>query len=74
MTTRSEQLDRMTEEDKQADILENIQKHGCIRIHTRQQLQFWYNAIQKLADDGTIRVENVVKYDDQYSYIKVTAP
>lgn len=70
--TRSEELDAMTETDKETDILENIRVHGMIRIEGRQALAFWGGAIDRLKAAGKVEHEHIEEYEDQYSYIKVT--
>lgn len=72
--TRSEQLSAMTEEDKQADILANIQAHGCIRITNRVALGFWGEAAQALSDAGKVTVTFVDHPEDQCSELVITAP
>ena len=71
--TRSEELDVMSEADKEADLLKNIEAHGTIRIEGRQSLAFWGAAVDSLAAAGKVEHEHVENYEGQYSYIKVTA-
>jgi len=72
--TRSEELDAMTEADKEADILKTIKDHGIVRIEGRQALAFWGGAIDSLKKAGKVEHELVENYEGQYSYIKVTFP
>jgi len=69
---RRDELDNMTESDKVADLLSNLDRHGCLRIDNRHALAFWGSAIQKLKDDGIVETEMVENYEQQYSYLKVT--
>jgi hypothetical protein len=74
MGRRSEALDAMTEAGKEAEIIAQIEEHGCIRIEGRPALGFWGGAIQRLKDAGRVETEFVENYEGQYSYIKVTLP
>lgn len=71
--TRSEELDRMTEADKQADILKSVAQHGCIRFYGKQSVAFWAAAIDALDDAGKIDVQFKEDYDGQCSWIEVRA-
>lgn len=68
--TRTEQLDRMTEEDKQADLLDNLERCDFIRLERRDQLAFWSMAIETLVAKGLVTSE-FIEVEEQYSYIKV---
>lgn len=70
--TRSEELDRMTEADKEIDILKQLEIWGSIRIDCKSAMGFWGGAIQRLEDAGRIQTRFVENYEDQYSYLKVT--
>ena len=70
--SRKEELDAMSEEDKQADILKNINEHGCIRITSRQAEAFWGPAVDALVDAGKVKSEFIENYEGQYSYYRVT--
>ena len=71
---RSAELDAMSEADKEADILKNIEAHGMIRIEGRQALGFWGGALDSLTAAGKVKHEIIENYEGQYSYIKVTPP
>ena len=69
---RREELDAMSEAEKEADILKNIQAHGMIRIEGRQSLAFWGEALDSLKTAGKVKHELVENSEGQYSYLKVT--
>jgi len=62
----------MSEADKEADLLKNIEAHGMVRIEGRQALAFWGAAIDSLTAAGKVEHELIENYEGQYSYIKVT--
>lgn len=68
--TRNEQLDRMTEEDKQADLLQNIDAHGVVQITSRSALAFWGSAVDALVGKGLV-TRNLIEVEEQYSYLEV---
>lgn len=55
--TREEELDKMSEADKQKDILKQIEEHGAIRITNKQAMGFWGAAIDALTDAGKVKHE-----------------
>ena len=71
LMTRSEELDAMSESDKETDLLKNIKEHGMIRIYGRGSLAFWGGALNSLVEAGTVKTELVENYDAQESYLKV---
>lgn len=72
--TRTEQLNAMTEADKQADILANIEEHGAVRITDRHMLAFWGEAVEALKREGKVVASHHENYEGQYSYILVELP
>lgn len=70
--TRNEELDAMTEADKEADILKNIKEHEVVRIQGRQAAAFWGGAIDSLTEAGKVKHELIENYEGQYSYIQVS--
>lgn len=71
--TRSQDLDRMTESDKQADLLRAIERHGAVRLESRQAVGFWGAAVDALVAAGKVDVEKIESYEGQYSCLQVTA-
>lgn len=69
---RSDELDAMSEADKEADILRNLREHGCVRLTSRPALAFWGAAVDRLVEAGKVQTELIEEYEAQYSYIKVT--
>lgn len=69
--TRREELDAMSEEDKQADILKSITEAGCIRITSKPQAAFWMDAINALETAGKVKVTMRDNETQQYSYVLV---
>jgi hypothetical protein len=70
--TRAEQLSAMTEEDKRADLLRSLEEYGCVRLTSRQAVQFWGAAVDWLADAGKVKVRDRVDHEGQYSWIEIT--
>jgi len=70
--SRNDELDAMTEADKEADILKNIKQHGVIRITSRQAMGFWGTAIDRLEEAGKVKSEMIENYEGQYSYLQVS--
>lgn len=66
------ELDAMSEEDKQADILKSLEEHGQIRIDTRPALAFWGAAVDALVEQGKIETEFIDLEEQQYSFYRVT--
>lgn len=73
---RNRQLDRMTELDKQEDILRRLQRKPgtTLRIDTRAALAFWEKALGVLEDAGKIEVEFVDSDYQQCSFYNVRLP
>jgi len=72
MPTRSEQLDSMSDSDKERAILQGLREHGYVRITSRLALAFWGAAIDRLREAGEIETEMVENHEQQHSYLRVT--
>lgn len=70
--TRSEQLNAMSEKDKEEDLLRSLAELGCVRLTTRQAVEFWGRAVDALVDAGKVEVRHRENYEQQYSWIEVT--
>lgn len=68
--TRGEELDAMSEDDKESDIMRSLDEHGIIRIHNRQQLASWGAAVNRLSDDGKVDAEFVELEQESYWVIR----
>lgn len=71
---REEELDAMTEADKETDILARVKEHEAIRITSRPAMAFWGDAINRLETAGKVETEFIENYEGQYSYLLVTFP
>ena len=69
---RSEELDAMSEADKEADLLKSLREHGCVRLTGRSAVGFWGAAVDALREKGSVNVEHRENYEGQYSWIEVT--
>jgi hypothetical protein len=72
--TRREQLDAMSEADKEKDLLKTIGESGAVRIDCRAAMAFWGSVVQRLEDAGRVKTRFVENWDGQYSYLEVTLP
>lgn len=68
--TRAEQLDQMTEADKQTDLLAKLDTCDFIRLDHRDQLAFWGAAIDVLVGKGLV-TSKLIEVEEQYSYLEV---
>lgn len=71
---RKEELDAMSEADKETDILKTVEEHEAIRITSRLGMAFWGAAIDRLKAAGKVETEFIENYEGQYSYLLVTFP
>lgn len=72
-TTRTSELDAMSEADKEADIMERIRQHGAVSIDRREQLGFWGAAIERLRARGEVQVREHGSDEQQWTSLEVTA-
>lgn len=49
---RNEELDAMSEADKEKDILKSLDEHGCVRLTSRPAVSFWGAAVNALERRG----------------------
>lgn len=68
--TRTQQLDRMSESDKQADLQAQLQSCDFIRLDHKSQLAFWGAAIAALEVKGFV-TSKLIEIEEQYSYLEV---
>lgn len=71
---REEELDAMSEADKETDILARVKEHEAIRITSRPAMAFWGAAIDHLKAEGKVKTDFIENYEGQYSYLLVTFP
>ena len=67
---RREELDAMSEDGKESDIMRSLDEHVVIRIHNRQQLAFWGATVNRLIDDGKVDAEFVELEQESYWVIR----
>jgi hypothetical protein len=69
--SRSQELDAMSEADKEADLLASIKKHGAVHMNRREQLAFWGGAIERLREAGKVTVRDTGSDEAQYTCYEV---
>jgi hypothetical protein len=67
-----EQLDAMSEADKEADILKALKEEGSIRLGSHRQIEFWGDAVGQLVDKGIAKVEDIGSDEAQWTCYEVT--
>jgi hypothetical protein len=67
--TRSEQLDKMTPDEKRTEILRAVE-NGPIRLESRASVDFWIGAATMLEEEGRVLIETVEL--EQETFLRVS--
>ena len=72
MMGRSKQLDTMTEEGKQRELVLAVETNEVVRLTSKAASAYWGDALAELVSEGVLKSEHVESYEGQYSYTKIT--